>query len=72
MRRFSDTDGQPWEAAVGRESWGTFVILFSAVAGGPPRKTMLGAESMLEAQQELDALSEADLQARLASSEPWS
>jgi hypothetical protein len=72
MRRFSDDDGQQWEAAVGRESWGTFVILFTAAAGGPPRTSMLGAESMLEAQQELDALSEAELQVRLASSQPWS
>jgi len=71
MRRFTDDDGQPWDAAIGRESWGTFVILFTPVSGGGSRKTMLGADAMLDAQQELDALDENELRQRLIASQPW-
>jgi hypothetical protein len=71
MRRFLDPSGEQWDAAIGRESWGTFVILFTPVAGGAARKAALQSESMLDAQQELDTLSEPDLRARLVASEPW-
>lgn len=72
MRRFSDDAGQTWEATVGRESWGTFVILFTGPTGAGPRTALLSAESMLDAEQELEALSEHELRARLAASQPWS
>jgi hypothetical protein len=71
MRRFPDPDGQLWEATVGRESWGTFVILFTGPADAGVRKAILGAESMLHAQQELDSLTEQELRERLAASQPW-
>jgi hypothetical protein len=71
MRRFVDEKGTAWDAAIGRESWGTFVILFTPADGDPPRTAPLGSENMLEAQRELDGLSETELCARLATSQPW-
>jgi hypothetical protein len=71
MRRFSDETGSPWDATLGRESWGTFVILFTRATGGEVRKAVLAAETMLDAQQELEALAEQELRGRLATSQPW-
>jgi hypothetical protein len=70
MRSFSDEQGVQWEATVGRESWGSFVVLFSA-SGPEPRKSLLAAETTLQAEQELDAMSDVDLRSRLETSEPW-
>ena len=39
MRRFSANDGALWDAVIGHESWGTFVVLFTPVAGGDARKS---------------------------------
>jgi hypothetical protein len=69
MRRFLARDGSEWEAAVGRESWGTFVLLFTGPTG--PRKSLLASETQLEAQRELEEYSEDTLRERLARSEPW-
>jgi hypothetical protein len=69
MRRFPDRAGRTWEAAIGRESWGTFVLLFTGEDG--PRKAVLGAETQLDAQRELDALSDGQLRERLEGSQPW-
>jgi hypothetical protein len=71
MRSFSDEQGVRWDAVVGRESWGSFVLLFTPTEGGEPRKAPLVAETMLEAEQELESLAEADLHSRLAASDPW-
>jgi hypothetical protein len=71
MRRFVDPAGEAWDAAIGRESWGTFVILFSRGSGGEVRTVTLGAETMLDAQQELDSLDEEQLRERLAAAQPW-
>jgi hypothetical protein len=71
MRTFTDDEGTVWTAALGRESWGTFVVLFSPAAGGAARKAALAAEDALGAQRELEALSTEQLRARLAASEPW-
>lgn len=71
MRRFTDDAGADWEALVGKESFGTLVILFTPGAGGEPRKSVLAAERPDEAERELDALSDAELRARLSESAPW-
>lgn len=71
MRRFVDEKGTEWDASVGRESWGTFVVLFTPVAGGEPRKALLSSEGMIEAQQEFDDLTDLELCDRLTASEPW-
>jgi len=69
MRRFRTTDGSEWEAAIGRESWGTFVLLFTGRDG--PRTSVLASETQLDAQREVEEMSEETLRERLARSEPW-
>jgi hypothetical protein len=71
MRRFAAKDGALWDAVIGRESWGTFVVLFTPAAGGDARKITLAEESALEAEAELGAKSDEDLRTLLAESSPW-
>lgn len=71
MRAFIDAHGERWQVVLGKESWGTLVIVFSPDAGGESRTSVLSAETMLAASAELDALSDDDLRARLRDSRPW-
>jgi hypothetical protein len=71
MRRFLDADGREWEVTVGKESWGTLVLLFSPVAGDAVRKVVIAAETLLAAHAELDARSDETLRTQLASASPW-
>ena len=71
MRRFSASDGTKWDALLGHESWGTFVVLFTPVEGGPVRKSILAAETAMSAETELDSLGDDDLRALLTNSSPW-
>jgi hypothetical protein len=72
MRSFTDDAGHLWQVTIGKESWGTLVLLFSPASGGDARTSILDAETMLRANAELDALSEDALRARLRDSRPWS
>ena len=71
MRRFTTADGAKWDAVLGHESWGTFVVLFTPAQGGSVRKSVLSAETALGAETELDALADDDLRALLSDSSPW-
>ena len=71
MRSFDDRDGKVWEVSIGRESWGTIVLLFIPRGKGEVRKHMLAVESVLEGEQQLDAASDAELREHLAASQPW-
>ncbi len=71
MRSFEDANGNIWDASLGRESWGTLVLLFARRQGDEVRKTVLASETTLEAQTELDALTEGELRERLTRSQPW-
>lgn len=71
MRIFQDEQGRTWDVTLGRESWGTLVLLFALREGSEVRKTVLASETALDAQGELDALTEEELRARLAASQPW-
>ena len=71
MRRFVGEDGQEWEVMVGKESWGTLVLLFSPPSGGNVRKAVIAAETARAAHAELDAMSDETLRAHLASASPW-
>ena len=71
MRRFTASDGALWDAVVGHESWGTFVVLFTPVAGGAARKSILDGETAIAAETELDAKSDDNLRALLDDSSPW-
>ncbi len=71
MRSFRDADGRGWDATVGRQSWGGLMLLFSLQRGAEVRTRLLAAETMLEAQQTLAALTEPELQQHLNESDPW-
>jgi hypothetical protein len=71
VRAFTDDAGRPWQIALGKESWGTLVLLFTPTDGGDARTSVLAAETMFDASAELNALSDADLRARLRDSRPW-
>jgi hypothetical protein len=71
MRRFIANDGALWDAVIGHESWGTFVVLFTPVAGGDARKVVLAEESALAAENELGEKTEDDLRIMLEHSSPW-
>lgn len=56
---------------LGKESWGTRVLLFSPMDGGDARTSVLEAETSFAANAELDALTDGQLRARLRDSRPW-
>jgi hypothetical protein len=71
VRAFVDDAGRPWQVVLGKESWGTLVLLFSPGDGGDARTSVLQAETMFAANAELDALTDDDLRNRLRDSHPW-
>lgn len=71
MRTFIDAAGNRWEVVVGKESFGTLVLLFSGPETDEVRKIVLAAETPLDAERELEGLSDGDLRLRLAGAAPW-
>lgn len=71
MREFVDVEGRIWDAVVGKESWGTLVIVFSPRDGGAARKSILRAETSFDAERELAAMTEEELRDRLAVAQLW-
>lgn len=71
MRSFTDAHGARWQVTVGKESWGTLVLLFAPLGPGDVRTTIMQADTPFAANIELAALSEDELRARLADSRPW-
>ncbi len=73
MRRFSDERGEPWDAVVGRESWGTLYALFVPAAPratAPIRQALLQSAGYEQAQQELDAMDDAALHELFRAAQP--
>jgi hypothetical protein len=71
VRGFTDGGGRAWDAMVGRESWGALVLLFSPRGEGGNRTLPLPAETVREAEAALATLTDDELRARLADSQPW-
>ena len=71
MREFTDESGRRWQVTLGKESWGTLVLVFSPVGAGDSRTSILTAETSFDANAELDALTEDELRARLRDGRPW-
>jgi hypothetical protein len=71
VRHFLDDEGRRWEVVLGKESWGTLVVIFTPEGVGESRTSVLVAETMLAANAELDAMTDDDLRARLRDSRPW-
>ena len=71
MRSFLDDAGNAWQVTLGKESWGTLVLLFTSASGAEARTSILVAETMFDANAELDALDDDQLRERLRDSRPW-
>jgi len=71
VRAFTDDAGRRWQVVLGKESWGTLVLLFSPADGGDTRTSVLAAETSFAANAELDAMSDHQLRERLRDSRPW-
>ena len=71
MRVVEDAQGRSWDVMVGRGSWGSLVLLFSLHGANENRTADLGSETVREAEQELSALTDDEVRARLADSKPW-
>ncbi len=71
MRVIEDAQGRNWDVMVGRGSWGSLVLLFSLRGANENRTSELASETVREAEQELSALSDDEVRARLADSKPW-
>jgi hypothetical protein len=71
MRPLLDDEGRRWQVVLGKESWGTLVLIFTPEGVGESRTSVLVAETMLAASAELDAMTDDDLRARLRDSRPW-
>jgi hypothetical protein len=71
VRTISDAAGRIWDAVLGKQSFGTLLVLFTPRQGGESRTSILQSESMLDAERELDGMSDDELLARLHDSVPW-
>jgi hypothetical protein len=71
MRIVEDAEGRSWDVMAGRGSWGSLVLLFSLRGANENRTAELASETVRQAEQELSALSDDEVRARLADSKPW-
>ncbi|HEX9626213.1 MAG TPA: hypothetical protein VGA00_04685 [Acidiferrobacterales bacterium] len=71
MRTIQDAEGRIWDIAVGKESYGVRVLIFSVRGVRDIRKHAMAAGSTLAATQELESLSDAELRVLLGRAEPW-
>jgi len=70
LRKITDEAGTCWEIARGHESYGAMVILFCEQRGSRVRKFYIYADNAMDADKEIDKLSDAQLCERLAESQP--
>jgi len=66
MRSIQDQAGVTWDVAVGKESYGNMVLLFSRRDHDEVRRVEIGANSRLEAERMLRAFDSEALRSRLA------
>lgn len=66
MRSILDQAGVTWDVAVGKESYGNMVLLFSRRDHEEIRRAEIGANSRLEAERMLSAFDLDSLRAKLA------
>lgn len=71
MRTFNSEDGHTWQAALGHESHGAMCIIFSCLGNFEVFKGRLDANSRLDGESELGALSDTELSIRLKAAERW-
>jgi hypothetical protein len=66
MRSILDQAGITWDVAVGKESYGNMVLLFSRRDHEEVRRVEIGAKSRLEAERMLRALDPDALRSKLS------
>lgn len=71
MRRFRDKQGRDWDAFIGRESYGTMVLLFSRVGSEALLKAFLDVDNARDAEEELAAMDERTLCRKLTAAKQW-
>ncbi|TAL73033.1 MAG: hypothetical protein EPN56_13440 [Rhodanobacter sp.] len=71
MRSFDDTRGECWQAALLEASYGNIALVFSPMRGSEVRQTLMLAETLTEAQEQLAALDDAGLRRMLDEAQPW-
>jgi len=72
MRRFHDSEGVEWTAAVSAGSYGAITLMFAATGDSAVCWLPLEADNAAEAQSMLADFSDQELRSRLARSEWWS
>jgi hypothetical protein len=72
VRRYTDPRGRQWDVVVGRESFGALYALFVPGSGtrAETRQTLLHAESQARAREELEAMSDDEMNQLFERSEP--
>lgn len=71
MRRFADTGGREWTAALAAGSYGSVTLMFSAAGDTTIYWLALEAATAAEGQAMLAAFSDDELRERLATAEVW-
>ena len=70
VRRFKDSEGEEWDAVVGRSSWGGVYLLFIPVEEGSVRQMALEAQEVREAERMLAGADDGELVRLLGRSRP--
>jgi hypothetical protein len=71
MRSILDQAGVTWDVAVGKESYGNMVLLFSRRDHEEVRRAEISASSRLEAERMLRAFDPDSLRSKLAAASAW-
>ncbi len=72
MRSIDDSAGVTWDVAVGKESYGSMVLLFSRRGSREMRRVSIEANSRLEAERMLSAYDAQALRSKLDAAAPVS
>ncbi|MDQ2068707.1 hypothetical protein [Natronospira bacteriovora] len=70
LRTIKDQSGETWEVVRGHESYGAMVILFCCTRDQRVMKSYIFADNALDADSEIDGLSDDELLQRLDEAEP--
>lgn len=71
MRSFTDARGRAWQAQVLDASYGAMQVLFSRLGSFEVFACALSAHARRAAEDELAAMDEEELRARLEGAQPW-
>lgn len=70
MRTIMSHDGRTWDVAIHQASYGMHYLLFAARGSDEMCQSLIAASTQIEAERELDELSDDDLKSLLAGLDP--